>query len=97
MTLSEHERRALDEIEGMLSADDPKLASALGNRRGMRSVRAALAVLGVLGGLGLVLLGLLLDNAVGIALGVTGFAATVAGCVVGVQMVRPVLRQRRRR
>ncbi|HEU5265412.1 MAG TPA: DUF3040 domain-containing protein [Jatrophihabitans sp.] len=96
MTLSEHERRALDEIEGMLSADDPKLASALGSRRGKRSIRAVLAVVAVLGGLGLVLLGLLLGNVIGIALGVAGFAATVAGCALGVQLLRPVLRRRGR-
>jgi Protein of unknown function (DUF3040) len=96
MTLSEHERRALDEIEGMLATDDPKLASTFGSRGGKRSVRAALAVLAVLGGLALVLLGLLLDNTLGVALGVAGFVATVAGCVVGVGLLRPVCARRGR-
>ena len=93
MALSEHEQRALEEIEGMLTADDPSLASNLRSARGRRSVRAAVALLAVLVGLGLVLLGVLLANAIGTAIAVIGFAATVAGGYLTAREVRR-LRQR---
>ncbi len=93
MALSEHEQRALEEIEGMLTADDPSLASNLRSARGRPSVRAAVALLAALAGLGLVLLGVVLANGFGTVTAIVGFLATVAGSYLAAREVRRIRRR----
>ncbi len=90
MALSEHEQRALEEIEGMLTANDPSLASNLRRTHGRPSMRAAVALLVVVAGLGLVFLGLVLANTIGTAIAVVGFAATVAGGYLAARELRRI-------
>jgi hypothetical protein len=83
--LSEHEQRALEQIERALYAEDPKFAHSWRARADVHSVRRARIVRGVAAtivGLGLLLGGVVVqgDNAVlGIVLGVVGFLLMLGG------------------
>ena len=85
MPLSEHEQRALEQIERALYAEDPKFAHSWRARADVRSVRRARIVRGVAAvivGLGLLLGGVVIqgDNpVVGIVLGVVGFLLMLGG------------------
>ena len=85
MPLSEHEQRALEQIERALYAEDPKFAHSWRAKADVRSVRRARIVRGVAAvviGLGLLLGGVVVqgDNAVlGIVLGVVGFLLMLGG------------------
>jgi Protein of unknown function (DUF3040) len=93
MTLSEHEKRVLAEIEHTLSSESPKLASSLrsasSSRRWSRSRLAwprgwaggvSVRVGGLLLGLALVLLGVQADSGIDTAGAVIGYALIVV-CV----------------
>ncbi|MGO4383007.1 DUF3040 domain-containing protein [Specibacter sp. RAF43] len=78
MELSEHEARILQELEDDLSADDPRLARALGRAERLRlpvhrSILAAATI-----GLGIALMAYALALR-SIPLGVVAFAVTTAG------------------
>ncbi|MFB0944183.1 MAG: DUF3040 domain-containing protein, partial [Candidatus Nanopelagicales bacterium] len=76
MPLSEQEQKLLEQMEQALYADDPKFASNLRSPgTGATRKRAALGVLAVLAGMGLLLLGV----AVGPAIGVAGFTVMLIG------------------
>jgi hypothetical protein len=83
--LSEHEQRALEQIERALYAEDPKFAQSWRARADVRSVRRARIVRGIAAviiGLGLLLGGVVVqaDNTVlGVALGVVGFLLMLGG------------------
>jgi Protein of unknown function (DUF3040) len=83
--LSEHEQRALEQIERALYAEDPKFAQSWRARADVRSVRRARIVRGiaaVIVGLGLLLGGVVVqgnNTVVGIALGVMGFLLMLGG------------------
>ena len=85
MPLSEHEQRALEQIERALYAEDPKFAHSWRARADVHSVRRARIVRGVAAiivGLGLLLGGVVIqgDNTVlGIVLGVIGFLLMLGG------------------
>lgn len=79
MPLSEQEQKLLEQMEQALYADDPKFASNLRSAgTGAARNRAALGVLAVLAGLGLLLIGV----GVGPAVGVAGFAIMLIGAVL---------------
>jgi hypothetical protein len=83
--LSEHEQRALEQIERALYAEDPKFAQSWRARADVRSVRRARILRGVAAvviGLGLLLGGVVVQagNAVvGVVLGVVGFLLMLGG------------------
>ena len=85
MPLSEHEQRALEQIERALYAEDPKFAHSWRARADVRSVRRARIVRGiaaVIVGLGILLGGVVVqaDNTVlGIVLGILGFLLMLGG------------------
>ena len=85
MPLSEHEQRALEEIERALYASDPKFAHSWRARADVRSVRRARIVRGVAAlvvGLGLLLGGVVVQSSntvLGIVLGVVGFLLMLGG------------------
>ena len=85
MPLSEHEQRALEQIERALYAEDPKFAHSWRAKADVRSVRRARIVRGVAAiivGLGLLLGGVVVqgDNTVlGVVLGVVGFLLMLGG------------------
>ena len=85
MPLSEHEQRALEQIERALYAEDPKFAHSWRARADVRSVRRARIVRGiaaVIVGLGLLLGGVVVqgnDTVVGVVLGVVGFLLMLGG------------------
>jgi len=79
MPLSEQEQKLLEQMEQALYADDPKFASNLRSPgTGATRKRAALGVLAVLAGMGLLVLGV----AVGPAIGVAGFTVMLIGAVL---------------
>ncbi|MGJ0385468.1 DUF3040 domain-containing protein [Paenarthrobacter sp. Y-19] len=77
VSLSDEERRSLEELERDLAATDPDLAHELtsGRLRGARA-RAALGVLAVLGGFVMVIAGIITQLLV---LGVVGFLLAGSG------------------
>jgi len=83
--LSEHEQRALEQIERALYAEDPKFAHSWRARADVRSVRRARVVRGVAAvivGLGLLLAGVVVQGTstvVGVVLGVVGFLLMLGG------------------
>jgi hypothetical protein len=83
--LSEHEQRALEQIERALYAEDPKFAHSWRAKADVRSVRRARIVRGVAGviiGLGLLLGGVVVqggNTVVGVVLGVGGFLLMLGG------------------
>ena len=85
MPLSEHEQRALEQIERALYAEDPKFAHSWRARADVRSVRRARIVRGiaaVIVGLGLLIAGVVVqgsDTVVGVVLGVVGFLLMLGG------------------
>ncbi|HET7311818.1 MAG TPA: DUF3040 domain-containing protein [Mycobacteriales bacterium] len=85
MPLSEHEQRALEQIERALYAEDPKFAHSWRARADVRSVRRARVVRGiaaVIVGLGLLLSGVVVQGdstTIGIVLGVVGFLLMLGG------------------
>ena len=85
MPLSEHEQRALEQIERALYAEDPKFAHSWRAKADVRSVRRARIVRGVAGviiGLGLLLGGVVVqggNTVVGVVLGVGGFLLMLGG------------------
>lgn len=78
MPLSEQERRALEELEAQLSAEDPRFASAMVSdpQRSQKRRRVALGVLAVVVGLALVVLAVTSRQ---IWLGAAGFLGMVFG------------------
>jgi hypothetical protein len=92
MSLSEYEQRVLDEIEQILSLDQPRLASLLRSPHAPRG-RGLMAGLSLLWtGLAVVLLGVRADGGIGVALSVVGYLLIAAS--VGPAMT--ALRRRRR-
>ena len=85
MPLSEHEQRALEQIERALYAEDPKFAHSWRAKADVRSVRRARIVRGIAAvviGLGLLLGGVVVQSSntvVGIVLGVVGFLLMLGG------------------
>ena len=85
MPLSEHEQRALEQIERALYAEDPKFAHSWRAKADVRSVRRARIVRGVAAviiGLGLLLGGVVVqggNTVVGVVLGVVGFLLMLGG------------------
>jgi Protein of unknown function (DUF3040) len=83
--LSEHEQRALEQIERALYAEDPKFAHSWRAKADVRSVRRARIVRGVAAvviGLGLLLGGVVVqgnNTVLGIVLGVVGFLLMLGG------------------
>jgi hypothetical protein len=83
--LSEHEQRALEQIERALYAEDPKFAHSWRARADVRSVRRARIVRGIAAvvvGLGLLLGGVVVQGdstVLGIVLGVVGFLLMLGG------------------
>jgi hypothetical protein len=83
--LSEHEQRALEQIERQLYAEDPKFAHSWRAKADVRSVRRARIVRGVAAiviGLGLLLGGVVVqggNTVLGVALGVVGFLLMLGG------------------
>ena len=74
MPLSDHEKKLLEEMEAALSADDPRLVSALSGRP--RSARLLYGILIALGGMALLLGGLIAKS---VPLGVLGFITCLGG------------------
>ncbi len=76
MPLSEHEQRLLEQMERALYAEDPKLASTLrgADLRAHQQRRVIVGTLGLIVGLGLLLAGV----TIGWALGVAGFLVMLA-------------------
>lgn len=92
MSLSEYEQRVLDEIEQVLSLDQPRLASLLRSPHAPRG-RGLMAGLSLLWtGLAVVLLGVRANGGIGVALSVVGYLLIAAS--VGPAMT--ALRRRRR-
>ena len=85
MPLSEHEQRALEQIERALYAEDPKFAHSWRAKADVHSVRRARIVRGiaaVLVGLGLLLGGVVVqggNTVLGVVLGVVGFLLMLGG------------------
>jgi len=83
--LSEHEQRALEQIERALYAEDPKFAHSWRAKADVHSVRRARIVRGVAAvviGLGLLLGGVVVQGSntvLGIVLGVVGFLLMLGG------------------
>jgi hypothetical protein len=83
--LSEHEQRALEQIERALYAEDPKFAHSWRAKADVHSVRRARIVRGIAGilvGLGLLLGGVVVqggNTVLGVALGVVGFLLMLGG------------------
>jgi Protein of unknown function (DUF3040) len=83
--LSEHEQRALEQIERALYAEDPKFAHSWRAKADVHSVRRARIVRGiaaVLVGLGLLLGGVVVqggNTVLGVVLGVVGFLLMLGG------------------
>ncbi len=79
MPLSEHEQKLLEQMEQALYADDPKFASNLRTAgTGASRKRAALGVLAVLAGLAVLVLGVAISPAIGVA----GFTVMLIGAVL---------------
>lgn len=87
MSLSEHEKRVLAEIEDALENDRPSFVETLRSRGGRRPRRGlvGLGALTCIAGLGAVLLGLTRADYPGTAVAVAGFAVTVIGCHMAVR------------
>jgi hypothetical protein len=84
--LSEHEQRLLEQMERALSAEDPKLVSALtGSKRGGGQPRTLLAVAMVLLGVVVLFTGLIAQIPL---LGILGFVIALSGTYVGVSSYR---------
>lgn len=83
MPLSEHEQKVLEDMERALSAEDPKLVSALTGARAAKQGRSRLllAVLLVLVGIGTLLGGLIAKLTF---VGVFGFALALAGIYLAI-------------
>jgi len=83
--LSEHEQRALEQIERALYAEDPKFAHSWRAKADVHSVRRARIVRGIAGvlvGLGLLLGGVVVQGSntvLGVVLGVVGFLLMLGG------------------
>jgi DUF3040 family protein len=83
--LSEHEQRALEQIERALYAEDPKFAHSWRAKADVHSVRRARIVRGIAGvlvGLGLLLGGVVVQGSntvLGVLLGVVGFLLMLGG------------------
>ena len=77
MSLSEHERRQLEQIEQALRADDPRFAEAVraADPRVHYKRRVIAAALGFLAGVGLLLAGVVINV---IVIGVAGFVVMLA-------------------
>ncbi len=83
MPLSEHEQKVLEDMERALSAEDPKLVSALTGARGAKPARARLALSAsmVVLGIGTLLGGLIIKMTY---IGVIGFALALAGTYMAI-------------
>lgn len=83
MPLSEQERRALEELEAQLSAEDPKFASTMVSdpQRSRKRRRVLLGALALVAGLALVVLAVTTRQ---IWLGAAGFLAMVFGVTYAV-------------
>jgi hypothetical protein len=83
--LSEHEQRALEQIERALYAEDPKFAHSWRAKADVHSVRRARIVRGIAGvlvGLGLLLGGVVVQGSntvLGVVLGIVGFLLMLGG------------------
>ena len=88
MPLSEHEQKVLEDMERALSAEDPKLVSALTGARAAKPARArlALAVSMVILGIGTLLGGLIVKMTF---VGVIGFALALAGTYLAISRGGP--------
>ena len=84
MALSEEEQRLLDQLEASLTADDPKLASKMGNRSSYRVQRKRATLSGIVFvvGVALLVLGLANSWSFGWVIGLVGFIAMFAATVL---------------
>jgi Protein of unknown function (DUF3040) len=80
MPLSDHEKKLLEEMEAALSADDPRLVSALSGRP--RSARLLYGILSALGGMAILLAGLVVKN---VPVGLLGFLACLGGILLAIK------------
>lgn len=78
MPLSDHERRLLEEMEEALSADDPRLVSALNGARPPRA-GIALSVIALIAGFAILFAGLIAKVTL---IGVAGFALALTGVLL---------------
>ncbi|MDR0416776.1 MAG: DUF3040 domain-containing protein [Propionibacteriaceae bacterium] len=84
MALSKAEQELLAQLESSLAAEDPKLAQKLASGPPVRRVhprRATLSVVGALAGVVLLIVGMMVDTAVGIVAAVLGFIIMLAATV----------------
>jgi hypothetical protein len=88
MTLSERERRMLQEMETHLLAEDPGLASSLGASRLRLGTRVVLAASGLVIGLLVMGVGVVQGDTVGILIALLGFLVLLAATTVGVESLR---------
>ncbi|MFT4234501.1 MAG: DUF3040 domain-containing protein [Microbacterium sp.] len=87
MPLSEQEQRLLDEMERHLTQDDADVVKAAGASRALSYRNIVYGALLVVAGLAAIIVGIAVWNsvlAVGIILGVLGFAAMVGGVVLAI-------------
>ena len=82
MELSGRERRMLEEMETHLLAEDPGLASSLGEHRLRPGVQAIVAAVALAGGVALMAVGLSLGQLTGILVALVGFVVILAATVV---------------
>lgn len=92
MSLSEYERRVLEQMEQHLASDDPVLLSTLRSRARRDASRRVLVAIGFVAGLVLLVTGV---ATVQLWLGVTGFLLMFAAAVVGLAEPRGAPRARR--
>jgi hypothetical protein len=80
MTLSDHERRLLAEMEAALQQDDPRLVSTMtGKARTRQGSRLLVGSLLFLGGMAILLAGLVAQT---IPVGIIGFLVALVGLVL---------------
>ncbi len=88
MTLSERERRLLQEMETHLLAEDPSLASSLGAGRLRAGTRILLAASGLVIGVLVMGAGVLQGDLLGVGVALIGYLVLLAATVVGVETLR---------
>ena len=83
MPLSEHEQKVLEDMERALSAEDPKLVSALTGARAIKVARSRLVISGtmVILGIGTLFGGLIIKMTF---VGVIGFVVALAGTYLAI-------------
>ncbi len=88
MPLSEQEQRLLDEMERHLLHNDADVVSAPSGDRALSYRHLVYGALLLLAGVGALIAGVIVGDVLGIAIGVVGFAAMLAGVLLAVTPVR---------